>query len=166
MTGLDPAQDPILEVAAIVTDWDFKEIATYESTVRGKNFTLQERFEANKEFWDEYPESRDGLLTRNKHGKPLDKVEDEFIEFIDEHFDEEPILLAGNSIHNDRQFIIAQWPRLNVRLHYRMLDVSAWKIVFENKYGRKFAKPEKHEALEDIRGSIAELKYYLKKIHS
>jgi len=53
---------------------------------------------------------------------------------------------------------------LSKRLHYRMLDVSAWKVVFEGKYGKKFAKPEDHRALEDIRGSIMELKYYLKKV--
>ena len=45
-----------------------------------------------------------------------------------------------------------------------MLDVSAWKVVFEGKYGKKFAKPEDHRALEDILGSIQELKYYLKKV--
>ena len=45
-----------------------------------------------------------------------------------------------------------------------MLDVSAWKVVFEGKYGKKFAKLEDHRALEDIRGSIMELKYYLKKV--
>ena len=55
-------------------------------------------------------------------------------------------------------------PLLSKKLHYRMLDVSAWKVVFEGKYGKKFAKPEDHRALEDIRGSIMELKYYLKKV--
>jgi hypothetical protein len=43
--------------------------------------------------------------------------------------------------------------------------VSAWKVVFEGKYGKKFAKPEDHRALEDIRGSIMELEYYLKKVY-
>ena len=45
-----------------------------------------------------------------------------------------------------------------------MLDVSAWKVVFEGRFGKKFAKPESHRALQDIKGSIAELKYYLQKI--
>jgi oligoribonuclease len=45
-----------------------------------------------------------------------------------------------------------------------MLDVSAWKVVFEGKYGKKFTKPEEHRAIEDIRGSIMELKYYLSKV--
>ena len=45
-----------------------------------------------------------------------------------------------------------------------MRDVGGWKVVFEGKYGKKFAKPEDHRALEDIRGSIMELEYYLKKV--
>ena len=98
-------------------------------------------------------------------GKPLAEVERELLAFCDEHFADEPrILLGGNSIHQDRRFIDQWWPLLSKRLHYRMLDVSAWKVVFEGKCGKKFAKPEDHRALEDIRGSIMELKYYLKKV--
>ena len=74
------------------------------------------------------------------------------------------MLLAGNSVHQDRKFIDAEWPRLAARLHYRMLDVSAWKVVFDGKYKKRFAKPEAHRALDDIRGSIEELQYYLAKI--
>jgi oligoribonuclease len=86
-------------------------------------------------------------------------------EFLDEHFSgDKPVLLAGNSIHQDRKFIDNEWSKLASKLHYRMLDVSAWKVVFEGKYRKKFAKPESHRALADIRGSIEELQYYLKKI--
>ena len=92
-------------------------------------------------------------------------VEDELLAFLDEHFEaDKPVLLGGNSVHMDRRFIVKQWQRLDARLHYRMLDVSAWKVVFEGKYGKKFTKPEAHRALEDIQGSIAELKYYLTKV--
>ena len=52
-------------------------------------------------------------------------------------------------------------PTLNKMLHYRMLDVSAWKIYFENALNKKFVKPEAHRALSDIEGSIGELKWYL-----
>jgi len=45
-----------------------------------------------------------------------------------------------------------------------MLDVSAWKVVFDGKFNKKFAKPDAHRALDDIRGSITELKYYLSKL--
>ena len=63
----------------------------------------------------------------------------------------------------DRRFIEHEWPRLNARLHYRMLDVSAWKVVFEGRFKKKYSKREAHRALDDIRGSIEELRYYMTK---
>jgi len=165
MTGLSATDDLILEVAAIVTDWDFKEIATYQGIVKNKNQILNKRLAANAIFWDANPESRDGLMSQNKNGKSLRKIEDELLAFIDKHFKANaPVLLGGNSIHIDRRFILANWPRFDARLHYRMLDVSAWKVVFEGKFKKKFAKPDAHRALDDIRGSIMELQYYLAKL--
>ena len=167
MTGLDANNDLILEVAAIATDWDFHEIATYQGVVKNEDMSLGERLAANSVFWDANPESKEGLLAQNDQGKDLVEVEDDLLKFIDKHFKEgEPVLLGGNSIHIDRRFIVSQWQRLDARLHYRMLDVSAWKVVFEGKYGKRFVKPEKHRALDDIRGSILELKYYLTKVRA
>src|SRR5207253_999577 len=115
------------------------------------------------EFWEKFPGVRDDLIAQNLDGKNGRTVENELLEFIDEHFDaDERVLLAGNSIHQDRKFIENEWSRLDARLHYRMLDVRAWKVVFDGKYGKRFAKPETHRALEDIRGSIQELQYYVK----
>lgn len=167
MTGLDPVEDRILEVAAIVTDWDFKEIATYESAVKVGPSLFARRIKAAPDFWERFPEVRDALIAQNDSDAAKDgrAVENELLEFIAKHFDEDvPVLLAGNSIHQDRKFIDNEWSRLSGRLHYRMLDVSAWKVVFDGKYGKKFAKPEVHRALDDIRGSIMELKYYLGKV--
>lgn len=167
MTGLNARHDLILEVAAIATDWDFNEIATFEGVIRNDEMTLGEKLAANSVFWDANPTSRDGLLAQNAGGKDVKDVEDDILAFLDEHFsDEKPILLAGNSIHMDRRFIEHHWPEFDKKLHYRMLDVSAWKVVFEGKYKKKFAKPEEHRALGDIRGSIMELKYYLGKVRS
>lgn len=164
MTGLDPTKDPILEIAAIVTDWDFKELATYEGVVKIGARRLKKRIAANT-FWETHTEARDGLLEQNKHGKSSAVIENELLKLIDKEFEKGlPVLLAGNSIHMDRQFIRKQWPRLDARLHYRMLDVSAWKVVFEAKYKLRFTKPEEHRALSDIRGSIDELKYYLARV--
>ena len=163
MTGLDPVEDRILEVAAIVTDWDFKEIAVYEAVQTVGADLMKTRMVG--EFWDDNAHVREALVAQNAAGQDSLVVEDGLLEFIDEHISTEgKVLLAGNSIHQDRRFIENEWPRLNERLHYRMLDVSAWKVVFEGKYGKKFAKPEAHRALEDIRGSIQELKYYLGKV--
>lgn len=167
MTGLDPVNDYPLEIAAIVTDWNFKEIDSFEGAVHWCGKKLRARFDMNKKFWhEEAPESMRALLEQNKStDKTKAGVERELLEFLDKYFaTEEKILLAGNSIHQDRKFIDEWWPKFSKRLHYRMLDVSAWKVVFEGKYKKKFAKPETHRALEDIRGSIEELKYYLSKV--
>lgn len=163
MTGLDPQQDRILEVAVIATDWNFNEIATYEAVVKVSDELMKTRMVG--EFWDKYAEVRSALVAQNETGRQVEVVEDELLAFLDEHFaSEDRVLLAGNSIHQDRKFIDNEWPRFAARLHYRMLDVTAWKVVMEGKYKKKFAKPEQHRALEDIRGSIEELEYYMKKV--
>lgn len=165
MTGLEIGADKILEAAAIATDWDFNEIATFEAVVLQPEGFIQERFAAAPAFWEENPEARDGLLAQNHTGDRSDIVEKKFIDFIKANFaSDEKIYLAGNSIHNDRNFIKAEWPQLDELLHYRMLDVSSWKIVFGGKYKKVFAKPKTHRAFDDIRGSIMELEYYLGKV--
>lgn len=163
MTGLDPIEDRILEVGAIVTDWDFKEIARFEAVKKVGPNLMKQRMVG--EFWDEFSDVRDALIAQNEGGKNGRTVENELLAFIDEYIGTEgKVLLAGNSIHQDRRFIANEWHRLDARLHYRMLDVSAWKVVFEGKFKKKFAKPEAHRAIDDIRGSIEELQYYLKKV--
>lgn len=165
MTGLDPIEDRILEVGAIITDWDLATVDTYHAVKKVGNNLLSSRMKVSAEFWDANPAARDSLVAQNLDGKNGRTVENELLEFIEKHFTkDERILLAGNSIHQDRKFIDNEWPRLSARLHYRMLDVSAWKVVFEGKYKKRFVKPEAHRAMEDIRGSIEELKYYLEKI--
>ena len=111
-------------------------------------------------FWEKNAESRDALIAQNQTGEPVSTVERKLLQFLDDNFSSE-IYLAGNSIHQDRKFIEREMPELNKRLHYRMLDVSAWKIYFENALNKKFIKPENHRALDDITGSIEELKWYL-----
>lgn len=163
MTGLSPVNDRILEVGAIITDWDFKEVARYQAVKKVGPNLMKKRMVG--EFWEKYTDVRDALMAQNLNGKNGRTVENELIEFINTYIgSEQQALLAGNSIHQDRKFIEHEWPRLDTRLHYRMLDVSAWKVVMEGKYGKKFSKPEQHRAVDDIKGSIEELKYYLKKV--
>lgn len=167
MTGLDPVEDRILEVAAIATDWNFEEIATFDAAVKVDPKLFAKRIDAAPTFWNKFPEVRDALVNQNNSHATKDNnvVEDELLKFIAENFEKDtPVLLAGNSIHQDRKFIDNEWSRLSGHLHYRMLDVSAWKVVFDGKYRKRFAKPEVHRALDDIRGSIMELKYYLGKV--
>lgn len=158
MTGLEPDKDKILEVAAIATDMDLNEIATYEAVVKVDDNLIKERMVG--EFWERNKESYNALVAQNENGRPVNEVEGELLEFLDKHFGKE-IYLAGNSIHQDRKFIEREMPDLNKRLHYRMLDVSAWKIYFENALDKKFTKRDAHRALDDINGSIEELKWYL-----
>lgn len=165
MTGLSPEKDLILEIAAIVTDWKFAEIDTYHGVIKNSETAIKKRFKSNKSFWDVNIESRDALLSQNADGKSIKTIQQELLDFIEKNFKSGvPVLLGGNSIHMDRRFIINYLPKFDAKLHYRMLDVSAWKVVFEGKYRTKFAKPDAHRALDDIRGSIAELQYYLARI--
>lgn len=165
MTGLDPKIDRIIEIGAVATDWDFNEIARYEAAVKVDADLIKQRMIG--EFWDKNSASRDQLITSSTEAESASAVEKELLGFLQAHFDtDQPIYLAGNSIHQDRKFIEREWPLLDKQLHYRMLDVSAWKLVFEHKLNKKFTKPEAHRAMSDIEGSIDELQYYLKRVKS
>ncbi|CAN5651682.1 oligoribonuclease [soil metagenome] len=160
MTGLDPQKDVILEVAAEVTDFNFKTLDTYETCVRQNHKTVVARMQANI-WWRDFPENRDEFIAKLEEGKPLAETEQELMELVNKHFGDEPAVLAGNSIYNDRMFIKYWMPRLDLKLHYRMLDVSAWKVLMQGKYGVKFDKKEVHRAFDDIQASIAELQHYI-----
>jgi oligoribonuclease len=160
MTGLDTEQDLILEVAAEVTDFEFKTLASYEAIVAQPKGAVVARMQQNV-WWKDFPDNRDEFIRKVARGKASDKVERELVDLVKQHFGAEPAVLAGNSIHNDRAFIKRWWPQLDLKLHYRMLDVSAWKVLMQGKYGVQFEKREVHRAFDDIQASIAELQYYL-----
>ena len=169
MTGLIPGKDRILEVAAIATDWKFNKVAEYTGVVKVPVELMEERMVGD--FWEKNAESKKALVAQNETGKSVNEVEKELIDFVDKNFKKQSIegdakgkgkiILAGNSIHQDRKFIDIEMPELSKRLHYRMLDVSAWKVYFEGALNKKFIKRELHRALDDIEGSIEELKWYL-----
>ncbi len=158
MTGLDPERDVILEVAAAVTDWKFQTLATYEAVIAQPEQALQQ---SNP--WAVQQHTASGLLDRVRtDGKSEETVEGEFAQFIREQFGSEPAVLSGNSIHQDRRFIKKWWPEVDGLLHYRMLDVSSWKLVLQGKYNVPFQKKEVHRAGDDVQESIAELEFYLR----
>ena len=160
MTGLDPQQDVILEVAAEITDFECKTLASYEARIRQPRETVLDRMQKNI-WWADYPENRDDFVNKLEQGKLLEVVEKELIAIVEENFGGERAILAGNSIYNDRKFIAEWWPALDLRLHYRMLDVSAWKVFMQGRYGVDFEKTNAHRAFDDIQASIAELQHYL-----
>ena len=160
MTGLNPETDRILEVAAIVTDFDFNELDSYESVINQSDTVLR-----NMNEWSRQTHAASGLVAKIKSAPIEEVVQNSFAEFIDKNFENEPAILAGNSIHQDRRFIRQWWPKVDSKLHYRMLDVSSYKIIMQNKFGKEFTKKETHRALDDIKESIAELKFYLKTLN-
>ena len=138
-------------------------MATYTAVVRVPDELMQRRMVGG--FWQKFPEVKVVLTVQNQSGQSAAEVQRQLLAFVKEYFDSaERVVLTGNSIHQDRKFIDREWPELSQLLHYRMLDVSAWKLVFEGRYHKKFAKPEAHRALDDIRGSMEELTYYLRKV--
>lgn len=165
MTGVDTERDLILEVAAIVTDWNLNEIAVFESGVGQDKTRVQELLDANPWYTYEMPENKRAMIALNAASPPSAAVEAQLVNFVKTHCNLlKPVVLAGNSIHIDRRFIHNQWPTFEQLLHYRMLDVTAWKLVFEAKYGTNWKKSDSHRALDDIRGSIEELKQYLERV--
>ncbi len=160
MTGLDVENDVILEVAAEITDFNFKTLGSYEAIVKQDKQTVVDRMQKNI-WWKDFPANRDEFVNKMDSGKPSKQVEQELVELVEQQFGSEPAVLAGNSIHNDRGFIRQWWPQLDLKLHYRMLDVSAWKVFMQGKYDVKFEKKEVHRAFDDIQASIAELQHYL-----
>jgi oligoribonuclease len=157
MTGLDPEKDVILEIAAEVTDFEFKTLASYEALINHPDDVLN-----NMNEWAAAQHASSGLTERVRtQGRPEQEVIHELVGFITAQFGEEPAVLAGNSIHNDRNFVKKWWPEVDARLHYRMLDVSAFKVLMRGKYSVEFDKKDVHRAFDDIQASIAELQFYL-----
>ncbi|HSX32307.1 MAG TPA: oligoribonuclease [Candidatus Saccharimonadales bacterium] len=157
MTGLDVRKDVILEIAAEVTDFTYKTLASYEAIIKHPDSVLDNMGE-----WSANQHGLSGLTERVRtEGRPEQDVVRELVDFIKAQFGEEPAVLAGNSIHSDRIFIKQWWPEVDALLHYRMLDVSSFKIVMQGMHGVTFPKGDTHRAFDDIRASIAELQYYL-----
>jgi oligoribonuclease len=162
MTGLDPERDRIIEVATILTDGNLTEIAT------GPELVIHQSDEilAGMDDWNKKHHGSSGLIDRVKASTITDAdAEAQTIAFINAHVPakDRPVL-AGNSIHQDKRFINRYWPALDKRLHYRMVDVSTIKELarrwFPELTAKVPAKKETHRALDDIRESIDELRWY------
>jgi oligoribonuclease len=166
MTGLDPERERIIEVATILTDGQLTEIAV------GPELVIRQADEilAAMDDWNTKHHGGSGLTQRVKESQITDALaEAQTIAFINAHVParDRPVL-AGNSIHQDRRFIRRYMPALEKRLHYRMVDVSTVKELARRWYPQATAKqpPKKdtHRALDDIRESIDELRFYRSQI--
>jgi oligoribonuclease len=157
MTGLDSRTDVILEVAAEITDCDFNKIAGFQAAIIQPQAKLDQM-----NAWCKEQHKKSGLLERlQTEGETEKEVVAKLVDFINSEFKSEPAILAGNSIHNDRQFIKFWWPEVEELLHYRMLDVSSFKILMQSKYDVLYEKKDLHRAFDDVQASISELEYYL-----
>ena len=162
MTGLDPDKERIIEIATILTDGQLTEIAVGPHLVIRQDDAIL----AAMDDWNKSHHGASGLTERVKSSTITDADADaQTLAFLNEHIShkERPVL-AGNSIHQDRRFIRRYMPALEKRLHYRMVDVSTIKELarrwFPAIIAKQPPKKETHRALDDIRESIDELRYY------
>ncbi len=162
MTGLEPERERIIEVATIITDGDLNVIADGPELVIHQSDELL----AAMDPWNTEHHGGSGLTARVRASTVSEAdAEAQTIAFIDAHLAAKvrPVL-AGNSIHQDRRFIQRYMPALDKRLHYRMVDVSSIKELARRWYPDVVAtmpkKNDSHRALDDVRESIAELRFY------
>ena len=161
MTGLDLGADALIEVAALVTD--------FELNVLGDGIDVivkppQEALDQMDEFVRTMHTSS-GLLEELDSGLTMGEAEEKVLSYIKEHCaDGSRPPLAGNTVATDRSFLARDMPDLESFLHYRIVDVSSIKELSRRWYPRAYfnapAKTGNHRALADIQESIEELRYY------
>ncbi|GAA4732140.1 oligoribonuclease [Nocardioides endophyticus] len=161
MTGLDLGADALIEVAALVTD--------FELNVLGEGIDIivkppPEALDQMNDFVSEMHE-KSGLTRELDSGVTLEEAEERVLSYIKEHCPEgSRPPLAGNTVATDRAFLARDMPTLETFLHYRIVDVSSIKELsrrwFPRAYFQAPAKRGNHRALADIQESIEELRYY------
>ncbi|MES2771285.1 MAG: oligoribonuclease [Pseudomonadota bacterium] len=160
MTGLDPERDRIIEMAMVVTDNELAIIAESPVWVVHQSDALL----AGMDEWNQKMHGRSGLIDRVK-ASTLDEaaVAEAALAFVQEHVAQSISPMCGNSIGQDRRFMVRYMPQLEAWFHYRNLDVSTLKELcrrWSPEIAKGFAKQGKHTAMADIHESIEELKYY------
>lgn len=161
MTGLDAEHDVILQVALVVTDVDLKPLEEYSSDVWQPESKLSDMTPFVRAMHE-----KTGLLERVRRSTlELRRVEQCLLEIVS-GWCPYGAVLCGNSIWQDRRFIERYMPAFSGYLTYRLLDVSAVKVLAKSWYGPTavYDKPTsgEHDALVDIKNSIAELAHYRK----
>ncbi|MBI1732397.1 MAG: oligoribonuclease [Gammaproteobacteria bacterium] len=159
MTGLNPAADYIIEVATIITDNQLNIVA--EGPVVAVK--TPEAALASMDEWNVRQHTRSGLLERvRRSDTDIRACELRTLAFVCQHVPAQASPMCGNSICQDRRFMARLMPELEGYFHYRNLDVSSIKILVSRwaPHRPQFSKESSHLALEDIRDSISELRFY------
>ncbi|MER0203215.1 MAG: oligoribonuclease [Nitrosomonas sp.] len=160
MTGLNPDTDRIIEVALVITDSQLNTVA------EGPVLVVHQPDEVlnGMDKWNQSTHSKSGLIGKVKASHLNEaEVEAQLIEFLKLHVPTGASPMCGNSICQDRRFMVRSMPKLEAYFHYRNLDVSTLKELakrWKPQIASGFSKDSKHEALSDIYDSINELKYY------
>lgn len=164
MTGLDPAHDGLLEIATIITNYQLEIID------RGPVLAIKQSDAKLKSMdaWNRRTHARSGLIERVRNdGLPVAEAERLTLAFVKKYCYAHTAPLCGNSIGQDKRFLVKYMPELAAFLHYKVVDVSSIKVLVTEWYGGKYEAPKKkdlHQALADIEESIAELDYYRKNV--
>jgi len=160
MTGLDPDSDVVIEIATIVTDTHLNTLA--EGPVLAIH-QCDERLDAMDE-WNTTHHTRSGLVDRVKSSALNEEaVQRETLEFLQQWVPAGSSPMCGNTICQDRRFMARHMPQLEAYFHYRNLDVSTLKILMQRwrpELCEGIKKTGTHLALDDIRESINEMRYY------
>ena len=160
MTGLETANDTIIEIATIVTDSRLNELAEGPVIAIGQPRATLEAMDE----WNTRQHGETGLTERVLASKTTAvQAEAATIEFLSQWVEAGSSPMCGNSICQDRRFLAREMPELERYFHYRNLDVSTLKILAERwapDVAAGFNKESTHRALADIRDSIAELAWY------
>ena len=160
MTGLSPDTDRIIEIATIVTDAHLNILAEGPvMAIHQKDIILNGMAE-----WNTRQHGKSGLVERVRRST-IDEAEAEAktIEFLSRFVDAKKSPMCGNSICQDRRFLYRTMPKLEEFFHYRNLDVSTVKELARRRRPENMGgllKESSHQALNDIRDSITELRYY------
>ena len=162
MTGLSPENDRIIEIASIVTDAHLNVLE--EGPVMAVKQTLKRLTEMDN--WNTKTHTESGLVKRVRESTIDEKqAEKATIDFISRYVSGSHSPLCGNSVCQDRRFLAHYMPKLESYLHYRNLDVSSVKelvVRWRPEILEGFRKKNTHQAMDDIRESIEELKFYRK----
>ncbi len=160
MTGLEPQVDHILEIATIITDGNLELVA------EGPNIAIYqpETVLSKMGEWCTNQHTKSGLVARVRESKiSLQDAQCLTLDFIKQHVGERISPMCGNTIYQDRRFLYQWMPELEAYFHYRNLDVSTIKElakIWAPTVHKGIVKTGTHLALEDIKESIAELKFY------